>query len=594
MTRMPRSVFSVALIVFGVVAFPMGSAWADPPTVGSINTATADPIVPPPYTTPCVVTLFENQQFADYNTKPFSYTPPAACPGPWQKVVLTGDYSVTMGRQFDRTSEIWLGGAILFFGTTSEPSATFGPSWEFQRDVTDYSALLTQAQTGNANLGNFVGISDGVDYTGILYGTATLSFYPLAPTVFDNPPRPDVVLPISASADGSTATLNTSTDQLTATFTLPRNIERAFLDVYAQSQSGDEFWYTCVPDDVASELESCTGTGFREAEVSIDGQPAGVAPIYPWIFTGGLDPFLWSPTPGVQTLSFEPYRVDLTPFAGALDDGNPHTVAISVFNADSYFSAAANLLLYLDHAAATVSGGVTSNTLAAPAPNAVENLSTDASGNVTGTVTVTSNRQFTIAGSVTTSHGTVNTQVQQTLAFSNAQTFDITDSVYSQHITQGTTIDSTTTVTSGATSAVLQDQRSYPLTVNIDFAVAGDGTSAQTTVIDQELSETVSVGNTGFTARTASLDDHVTTTDALDFDAAGNFSGNSGQSSSQTYSYADPYGDCYNRQIASAAGVLTAVTDGTGCAGGSNSLSFFDPFYTYGSSVFGATVELLP
>ena len=57
--------------------------------------------------------------------------------------------------------------------------------------------------------------------------------------------------------------------------------------------------------------------GFREAEVSIDGTPAGVAPVYPWIFTGGIDPFLWQPIPGVHTLNFEPYRVDLTPFAGS-------------------------------------------------------------------------------------------------------------------------------------------------------------------------------------------------------------------------------------------------------------------------------------
>ena len=33
--------------------------------------------------------------------------------------------------------------------------------------------------------------------------------------------------------------------------------------------------------DVAAELESCTNTAFREAEISIDGTSAGVAPVYP-------------------------------------------------------------------------------------------------------------------------------------------------------------------------------------------------------------------------------------------------------------------------------------------------------------------------
>src|SRR5437879_2848757 len=69
------------------------------------------------------------------------------------------------------------------------------------------------------------------------------------------------------------------TDQLATTFTLPQNVERAYLDVIAQSQSNDEFWYTCVPNDVTGELQSCGATAFRETEVTVDGQPAGVAPV---------------------------------------------------------------------------------------------------------------------------------------------------------------------------------------------------------------------------------------------------------------------------------------------------------------------------
>jgi Peptide N-acetyl-beta-D-glucosaminyl asparaginase amidase A len=87
----------------------------------------------------------------------------------------------------------------------------------------------------------------------------------------------------------------------------------------------DEFWCTNAPNDVATELEEYGGTGFRETEISIDGQPAGLAPVYPWIFTGGIDPFLWVPIPGVQTLNFVPYRVDLTPFAALLSNGESHT-----------------------------------------------------------------------------------------------------------------------------------------------------------------------------------------------------------------------------------------------------------------------------
>jgi Peptide N-acetyl-beta-D-glucosaminyl asparaginase amidase A len=67
--------------------------------------------VPRPKTQPCTVPLFTNLEFADFNTKNFSYTPPASCPGPWAKVVFTADFTVTAGRQFDRTAQFFLGGA---------------------------------------------------------------------------------------------------------------------------------------------------------------------------------------------------------------------------------------------------------------------------------------------------------------------------------------------------------------------------------------------------------------------------------------------------------------------------------------------------
>ena len=50
------------------------------PQVGSSNTVSADPPVPRPRTTPCTVQLFQNLAFADFNLKPFSYTPPRGCP----------------------------------------------------------------------------------------------------------------------------------------------------------------------------------------------------------------------------------------------------------------------------------------------------------------------------------------------------------------------------------------------------------------------------------------------------------------------------------------------------------------------------------
>src|SRR3569833_974462 len=377
------------------------------PQVGSSNTVTADPPVPRPRGTPCAVPLYQNLEFADFNLKPFSYTPPPGCPGPWAKVVFTADFTVTAGRQFDRTAKFFLGGVSLYFGTTAEPRASLSPSWHVESDVTDLSAVFRSAQNGLANIGNFVGVSGGVSFNGLVFANAQLEFYPVTFTARDRAPKvPDGV--IGLQGDGYGTTLNTSGSQLSKTLALPTNVESAYLDVIAQSQANDEFWYLCVPDDLAAALQSCGGTGFRDTEVSIDGQPAGVEPVYTLIYTGGIDPFLWEPIPGVQTLNFKPYRVDLTPFAGVLSDGQQHTVALSVFNADNYFVAEANLLLYLDHCASQVTGAVTQNTLtAAPSPTVNENLHTTKIGTTIGSVSIASARDFTISGYVDTSHGRV-------------------------------------------------------------------------------------------------------------------------------------------------------------------------------------------
>ena len=566
-------------------------------TIGSPNVAVADPLVPRPPGTPCVVNLFTNQQFADFNSKPFSYTPPANCPGPWQKVVLAADYNVTAGRQFDRTAEIWLGGAVIYFGTTQEPSATVAPSWHIERDLTDYSALFANASGGHADLGNFVGVSGGVTYDGIIYGTATLYFYPADQGNGKStlPPRPDVVLPLTTDPTHGTATLVTPSDQLSITFnTLPTNSERAYLDVYAQSQNQDEFWFFNLPDDIAAIFQDYGSTSFRETLVTIDGTPAGIAPVYPWIYTGGADPILWRPIPGVQTLTFEPYRVDLTPFVGVLDDSNPHTVALSVYNAANYFSVAANLLLYRDHGGNTVTGAVTANTLnATPVVDVVENITTAPDGSASGTVSVTSNRQYTIAGTANTSHGPVTTQIDTKIAFSSVQQLATTNSVYTQDTVQNTNIDTLTTRTAGKKVSTIHEQRSYPLTFDYDIVVADDGSETLHTLADQEFKQQVDAGVSGNAIKTATRDNHVVTTVTRYYDPDGNLV-STPATASQTYTYADPFGACYSRQISAQDRLLTAVVDGVGCAGGANVLTWRDQFADFVSPSWGATVKLLP
>src|ERR1700733_556430 len=538
----------VFLFAFLAVLIPFTSA-SRRYQVGSANPVTADPLVTRPSTTPCVVQLFSNAQFFDFNNEDFTFTTPADCPGPWAKVVFETDISVQAGIQFDRTANYWLGPYNIYFGTTAEPSA-IGPDWHVEEDLTDYSSIFTTSQSGVASIGNTLCCG----LTSIIFASADIEFYPL-PKSGAAPVSANVVLPLSAGPTGGTVTLNTSTDALAGTFTMPTNITAAYLDVWSQGQSGDEFWYTCVPADVATELESCSNTAFRETEITIDGQPAGVAPVYPWIFTGGIDPFLWFPLPGVQTLNLAPYRVNLTPFAGLLSNGQPHTVALSVYNANNYFSATASLLLYEDSGSTQTSGAITQNTLAGPSPVVTEKLNVQPTF-INGTVTVSSRHIFGITGYVNTSKGKVTTTVSQDVLFSNNQYFNITASKYLQDITQETTVSSSTTVSQkGVPNVVSYQGYSFPLVVDIGLVYLSNGNINQTTNAQQTYQLNTSTKQGGSVTYTSNLQNSAQHTDTLEFDSSFNLLGNTGQSAYQQYSYSDSTGSVYLCDLSAAANV---------------------------------------
>jgi hypothetical protein len=526
-----------------------------PLTVGSANTATADPTVPRPKTTPCRVRLFTDMQFADFSPKSFAYAPPAACRGPWQKVVLEADYSVEAGRQFDRTATLWIGGVNVYFGTTAEPSRTVARAWHVERDLTEYGALLKVPSEGRAELGNLV---NGT-FTSSLWGTAQIAFYPGSKDEDGSRTSvADLVLPLSGGRTGGTVALFDPAAELSATFQLPRNVERAFLDVVLQHQgANDEFWYACVPNHLTGTLQSCAGTAFREGQLSIDGQPAGVVPIFPWIFTGGVDPFFWRPIVAPQALNFVPYRVDVTPFAGVLSDGQPHRFAIKVTNNSQFFSTTATLLLYLDQRSAQVTGAVTRNTIGTPSPTVNAALSTDATtGTVTGTVTTTSSRQFVLAGWVQTSHGRIRTEVAQTIDFSNVQQFVAPQSLpetFVQNIRQSTAIASTTRVQGAKGAGESSVRMAWPLemdlTVNIDRS---GGFLSQIGKVKQAYNRVDSSGDVASLISNSG-------------EWADTFPTQQGQSGSQRFFFSDSEDHCFSRALSAAAGVLTSIVEGDGC-----------------------------
>lgn len=528
--------------------------------IGTQFEVTADPLVQRPHGQPCVVQLFAGYTFAFFSNtdQTFSFTPPASCPGPWKKVVLDIDFSENGGVQFDRTASLYIANANIYFGTTPEPLPVLTNTWHIERDITDYSALLTTPQTGTMVLQNCTTDCPAPYNTflnGVFTVNAELEFYPAGDDDGDRVRVPDMVLPLEQS-NGSggfnlPVLLVSPTDQFSTTFTLPTNIERAYLDVVSQSQSTDEQWYACFPNDLAAinDLFGCGNTNFRETEVMIDGQLAGLAPVSPWVYTGFL-PDQWVPSPGVQTLDFVPYRVNLTPFAAMLNDGNPHTVSVSIFNNDFYFSETASLLLFLDKRSTQVTGALVKNTLAPPSPAVKENL--QGTSTVTGTIGVTSDRKFTIAGYVNTSHGKVSTSIQEHQDFGSTSTIDF-DTVNFTVLDQSTSVQNkvstVTTVTDSDGSVVTNNDFSFPITVDVIFPVS----SAQfglTVATTQKYQSNTQVFSEGELQQFSSV---TNTGGATDVSPA---------TSSQEYTQFDSSGRFYDCRIASKNNRLTSVSRG--------------------------------
>jgi peptide N-acetyl-beta-D-glucosaminyl asparaginase amidase A len=537
--------------------------------IGTQFEVTADPLVPRPHIHPCVVSLFANDQFAHFaqSTQTFNFTPPGDCAGPWQKVVLEINFSENGGVQFDRTASMYLANANIYFGTTPEPLATLTNTWHVERDVTDYSSLMAVPQQGTIVLSNCTTDCPAPFNTtlnGVFTVNADLEFYPAERGRGDDRGRaddhksektPDQILPLT-QPNGSgginlPATLGSPTAQLATTFTLPPNSEQIYLDVVSQSQSTDEQWYACFPNDLASinDLFGCGNTDFRETEVTIDGQLAGIAPVSPWVYTGFL-PDQWQPMPGAQTLDFVPYRVNLTPFAGLLSDGLPHTVAVSVFNDDGFFSETASLLLFLDSRSKQVTGAITKNTLTSPSPVVTENL--QGTSTVTGTIDVLSKRNFTIAGYVNTSHGKVTTSVSGRQDFASTQTIDfdtVKQTILDQKTDVQNSVDSTTTVSSDEGSLVTHDKFSFPISLDVTFPVSTSPFGI-TVATAQNYQATHQVSREGHLIHSTSVTNSVAATDV------------SPAASSQDYRFTDSDGTSYHCNIAAANNILTSASQG--------------------------------
>lgn len=585
---MRRTCSSLAATCFAaglVAACPAGAARAGAaPDVGSRNVAVADPTVPRPGTRPCVVPLAVDEPFGepgngarmDAAPHPFHYQPPAGCSGAWAKVVLEADFAVDAGEQYDRTASIWLEGVNLYFGTTQEPSPGVAPHWQVQRDLTDYGSVLRTPGEGRILINNWL---DAVRAS-VIHVSARLLFYP-ASSAYPAQAIPDRVYAMNRP-DDLPAKLTRTDDELSRSMVFPRNTTRVYLDVFAQPQAHDEFYYMCLPDAVIRQVgrppsngsidraEVCGGGSFREVEVSIDGKPAGLAPVAPWIFTGGLDPFLWQPTPGAQALNFMPWRMDLTPFAGALADGKPHTVSVRILDPPDFFSIAAALLVYQDPRIAHTGGAVTRDTLAdASIRPAVDSTLAAAANGTTGDVSTRADSHYVIEGYVDTSAGRVQSRVETSIGFGNVQQFAGDGGRGRHHLTRQTAhVDTTSLDTTGAAPVARSLRRIVDYTLDVHtFIRTGPGDARQRDVqLLQRFDQHTLQREGGLPFFASDVSNTHVAADRLSYRQGDRRSFTShDQSSTQTFRFSDSLGDCYDTVIQARDRVVTVATRGQGC-----------------------------
>jgi hypothetical protein len=422
-----------------------------------------------------------------------------------------------------------------------------------------------------------------------IYVDVRLAFYP-ASAGQPAAAAADRVYPLSSDPRGEQTPLENGSVSLSRSISFPRNVERAYLDVIAQSQAHDERWYTCVDraylektrDYSLESFEACDGGSFRGVEVLVDGKAAGLAPVYPWIFTGGVAPHLWLPTPAIQTMNFIPARVDLTPFAGLFDDGKPHTMAVRVPGADHFFNVAANLLVYQDPHASQLSGELTRDTLAASQPAALvvhDTLHADAAGRIVGTIDTDQAQAYVIAGRLHTSRGTLDTTVHYDGSFHNHQSFarpgekrydETIDQLGAMSLTVERTLDGR-----HLDGYTVEQRDPLFLSSRKTMVTKGQDFTAEVAMKQGHRIETRRTDGQG-AAYHAVLDESLVTRDHADGktipDPLDRSSFAYHEAGSEQASFTDSLGSCYRTAIRSRDERLTAASEGHGCPGNASRL----------------------
>ncbi|KAI0134473.1 peptide N-acetyl-beta-D-glucosaminyl asparaginase amidase A-domain-containing protein [Xylariales sp. AK1849] len=277
----------------------------------------------------CSVLLMDRVFASSYGV-PFigNYTPPSC---EFNRVVMNFTV-VSEGRQFDRLALMYFGDTEVWRTSTAEPTTPPGIRWTYMKDMTQFLYLWKSPQTLIFDLGNVIDDT----YTGSFNTTLTATFF-TSDVETDAVSPADLIIPISArkGASEQPSAFILPTDNATNVVSFPRNVNRAVFSIAANGQASEEFWWSNV---LQSDINAFNQTAaplpglspFREVQVLIDGQLAGVWWPFPVVFTGGVSPGLHRPIVGLDAFDLREHEIDISPWLSVLCDGAKHNFTILV------------------------------------------------------------------------------------------------------------------------------------------------------------------------------------------------------------------------------------------------------------------------
>ncbi|KAJ8521749.1 hypothetical protein ONZ45_g1592 [Pleurotus djamor] len=248
------------------------------------------------------------------------YVPPtsSACGKVGEWAAISMNLSVySIGTQYDRLGAIYL-------SHTESPSV-----WNFTfdrrssryindriKDMTQYTPIFSE--TGDLMM----------DFSNIIDSSLLLD------AAFD-----DAIIPLSNLSPSLPNFLTINNDNgATINLTLPETTEEAYVEVFASGNSAEEFWYLNTPDEFLNVFPPDAGLigkgPFREVQILVDDQLAGVIWPHAVIYTGGITPSNWRPLTSFGAYDQPTYWVSISPFLPLLlsqsKSNIPHTITLKV------------------------------------------------------------------------------------------------------------------------------------------------------------------------------------------------------------------------------------------------------------------------